>query len=332
MSLISRAEKYTLPEGEQESSHSEWGEKFREEMVERFGTSYLSPNLRNDLEWASPDMAAETFTRDMETYERLDDFFEQKEAGTHAIAELAKLEFRHGGLDSVVSLQINDLGTPENPKEMIIIQGEVKDGLNNVGYFARTIERKGVWLDDKATEPTEALVCQHLEFFLTDPSKQKTGFGTELLRRSVEAYQKLGIERIQTSATAVGRYTWARVGFDFPRASILDDFRERFADYLTDHLSSKMGPGAEEKIRQEVVRLEHAWEIAEFDYEGVKVDVIIEGRSSKANLGKAFMLTAAPSWEGDFDLAENSASLGQYEKYLAERKGRVERVLKGRGF
>lgn len=323
---MAKAEKYpfTEPEEEKEKPRGDWEGKFREEMEERFGTDYLSPNLRNDLEWASPDMAAETYTRDMETYERLDDFFEGKEAGTYAVAELAKLEFSHGGLDSVVSLQINDLGTQEKPKEMIIIQGEVKDGPNNVGYFARTIERKGVWLDDQSVEPTKALVCQHLEFFLTDPSKQKTGFGSELFRRSVEAYQKLGIERIQTSATAVGRYSWARMGFDFPRPSILDDFRERFADYLIDHLSSKIGPEAEEKIYQEMDRLEHAWEIAEFDYEGVELDVIVGGKASKVKLGKAFMLTAAPSWEGDFDLADSSANMFQYEKYMAERRGSVD--------
>lgn len=127
------------------------------------------------------------------------------------------------------------------------------------------------------------------------------GLGTASVRRSVELYDALGVERVTLTASAYGTYVWAASGFDFLYPARRHEFvgrAHRFADRLG--------------VPIDVSEVQHPWEIAMLD-RPVTARQIAEARSevieeddlpaeyweTETPLGKAILLHGGVGeWEG----------------------------------
>jgi hypothetical protein len=61
---------------------------------------------------------------------------------------------------------------------------------------------------------TAAAVAHH-NFFTLPPLDQGHGKGRRVVRRSLDLYDELGLERVRLLAVDIGTYVWAMAGFDF---------------------------------------------------------------------------------------------------------------------
>lgn len=86
------------------------------------------------------------------------------------------------------------------------VGGEIRtDGGQQVGNFIREFKR----------EPNGDLVVKH-EHLHIDPEFQGKGIASEMQKSAVEAYNDLGVNRIElTAGYDAGPYAWARTGFKF---------------------------------------------------------------------------------------------------------------------
>lgn len=65
-------------------------------------------------------------------------------------------------------------------------------------------------------------VARHINYFLPESFYRRRN-GSTMIRRSALLYRELGLEQIQTKAFAVGKYVWARAGFDFASEVVAAD-------------------------------------------------------------------------------------------------------------
>ncbi len=101
----------------------------------------------------------------------------------------------------------------------------------------------------------------HIEFMLP-VNKQSKGLGAKLLERSEKWYQRIGIKAIRLTAnSSVGRYAWARMGFDFADENSRVTVVNKFYDYL----AYRGIPYDLQPI------LTHSWEIAAYRSENPNV-------------------------------------------------------------
>jgi len=131
---------------------------------------------------------------------------------------------------------------------------------------------------------------------------QKSGYASALFRHYERFFRDLGFNQFRLSASlSVGRYYWAKEGFDFSNRSEIG----RRQDELRTFVKERSLPVAELEIR----RLNHAYDFALFRKD-LRVPVYrgAEGFYSLARsdryreevllpLGKAYLLASAP-WEG----------------------------------
>ena len=133
---------------------------------------------------------------------------------------------------------------------------------------------------------------------------QQSGIGSKMLERSEALYRKIGIERIiLTANSSVGKYAWARMGFDFAGA---DDRRitvDRFYNYLSYH-------GVPPNMWPETVS--HPWEIAAWKPPK-------PGNFSPSISGKDFLLAEAPSYEAAKNLNDDDIGYQIGQAYYAEK-------------
>lgn len=131
---------------------------------------------------------------------------------------------------------------------------------------------------------------------------QRSGYASTLFRHYERLFRDLGFHQFRLSASlSVGKYYWAKEGFDFADESEIGKRKEK----LRALVKERSLPVPEIEIE----RLSHAYDLARFKRE-VKIAVYRDAEgyySLKADdrfreevflpLGKAFLLSSAP-WEG----------------------------------
>lgn len=81
--------------------------------------------------------------------------------------------------------------------------------------------------------PDGELVAEHRLFALPPEAKGK-GVGKAALKKQVETYDQLGVNRIEMSAEMDGRAVWPRMGFELQNPAELGPMKARFGKYLRD--------------------------------------------------------------------------------------------------
>jgi GNAT superfamily N-acetyltransferase len=122
---------------------------------------------------------------------------------------------------------------------------------------------------------------QHDSLFLK-PEYRGKGISDTINGNALRHYEKWGIEEIQVDAVQIGRYAWARLGFNFASPpEMLRQFNE-FSNLLPLKIQKKSREIAKRLVNE-------PWKLAKWDI-GLKID----GNP----IGKAFLLTTAP-WKGN---------------------------------
>jgi GNAT superfamily N-acetyltransferase len=164
------------------------------------------------------------------------------------------------------------------------------------------------------------------------PDYQGKNFAREYAKSVFPLYLTLGVRFVEVSAGGdIGKYAWAKFGFDFASESDLESYRERLNEGIRE-LSKTSSPFEREqfvfgifgsmsvarsvisgrmkeagfdfeaflglnssdfsRIIEDIDKLNHPWEFASYKYKEIK-------------LGKVMML-AGPTWRGTIDLKGNS--------------------------
>jgi GNAT superfamily N-acetyltransferase len=150
-------------------------------------------------------------------------------------------------------------------------------------------------------------MAEHKEFTLPDEYRQQ-GIGVDVLERTEEFYEKIGIEEIRLFANgSVGRYAWARMGFDFVEGTNTsrDHVLSQFDKYLFNR-----NIWAKDILET----IDSPWKIAAW--------IDSEGRGS----GKDFLLNFADSYDviKRLDLSDEGYRIGKEYYKLRRQHGRRE--------
>lgn len=154
---------------------------------------------------------------------------------------------------------------------------------------------------------------RHDHFFIEKAEKMGQGHGKELFRKQLDLYDKLGIDKIETSTTRVGNYAWAKYGFNANQ--------EKRTELWNDVLQKV--PRASKDIP------EHMAEIASFRITKKELNkskfnreaksVIREKYSDKegnALVGKYILFMSRSGWDGELRLKKGSMDRSILESYI----------------
>ncbi len=156
-------------------------------------------------------------------------------------------------------------------------------------------------LDFDTAEGTASLEDMHLH-----PDLQTKGVGRQVVQQFSELADALGLHSLITMTSDVGRYSWARCGFDF-----LHDHDRELALAAAEHIAGKLGANFD------VSNIDHSWELAELDGPDVPLAAIAELRGESPptddapgmRFGQALLLgPTGNEWAGCLDLSEGSLS------------------------
>jgi SPP1 gp7 family putative phage head morphogenesis protein len=263
------------------------------------------------------------------------DFSQEKNAtGQHVVGSgvtpVFDKMFPHGGpsIEDLEKTWVGRLssvkGNVEDGEAMIEFDGAItSDDGRKIGTFTRKLV-----LEDGD------FVATH-DYYKIEDSKQGKGTSYRMMKRSIELYDSVGVDRIEVHTEWVGRYTWAIHGFDFADYSEVENRREGLANYLEHRLGMDR---AEARDAVEHAHLEHAWDFAEFDIGKTVVpdsdvaerepptvnDDGFERKGAKlaVRVGKAFMLDT-PGWDGVLSLDRSSPTWKRAQKRfkLGEKGG-----------
>lgn len=160
------------------------------------------------------------------------------------------------------------------------IKSDIHDYATGKGEWRVTIsggilDKKGkvVGTFTRIYRPVDGKVeVNHASFFL-DKKLQKSGIGREVFNSQINAYQKLGIARVNLDAAEVGKYVWTKAGFEWT-----DPAQLKFAlDKLEVRLKRKVGAVAAKKLMSQVKTPEDISRLV-IDGERVGKDFLIDKR------------------------------------------------------
>jgi len=187
-------------------------------------------------------------------------------------------------------------GLYEGQEITVILGGKLNDA-STLGIYSHDRE-SGADLDRWVQlDETDQPLAIHVNLDLPK-SMQKNGLGTDMLQRAEGLYEKIGIKKIQLHANSqVGKYAWARLGFDFDGEDTRLNVAERFYQYLT-------VKGVPDDDWPDV---KHAWEIAAYTH--------------PKGSGRDFLLSKdAPSYPAVKNLDENDLGYQVGEAYYRARE------------
>ncbi len=156
----------------------------------------------------------------------------------------------------------------------------------------------------------DELVVDHLHFAL-EQNHQNNGLAADINERAEQEYRKIGVTGIELIANmSIGGYAWARQGYDFSnsreREKLLESIDQKLLGLA---LSGKFSMEQGDVLRAELVKMEHPWEIAEWNP--------LDEPPGK-HLGK--YLLVGTTWNGIKSLDPNSPSFKRGEQYRQAKK------------
>jgi len=174
-------------------------------------------------------------------------------------------------------------------------------------------------------EPLASLVREFREggdvhnsyFRINRGDMQGGGLAARIAAHSERQLFEAGFKTLSLNANIdVGKYAWAKQGFDFADPHVATEKRERLVEFVAKETGLNIGQ-AEAKVAQ-LARanggLKHAWEFAALD-DGKKYEWSSNSKRGDGHLGKAFML-ADWSWDGVKQLDPDSTSQKVSRAYI----------------
>lgn len=124
-------------------------------------------------------------------------------------------------LDSVLGphVKVSDLKaafTPDGLRSKILsLKVEHSNGKPqlNIGMVLKTPDGKDAGVINRTFERSGGKLTVHHELFDLKEEHQGKGLAKNVMRKSLQAYEKAGVHAVHVDAMDVGRYTWASMGF-----------------------------------------------------------------------------------------------------------------------
>jgi hypothetical protein len=154
----------------------------------------------------------------------------------------------------------------------------------------------------------------HHDYFVIDDEKNRSGGGGEaMLRQSIQAYEKMGVDKVTVDAAWIGRYAWATFGYQWD-AHQARDVESR----LTTHLTSN---GIERERAKAIAKqaAPYPWAVAGLDLDGIMVHTRYSAggnagtKEGSFKIGKSFLLQG-PMWSGEINLKDKKSPSYQRAK------------------
>ena len=134
-----------------------------------------------------------------------------------------------------------------------------------------------------------------------------------MLRQSIQAYEKMGVDEVTVDAAWVGRYAWATFGYQWDEQQA-EQVERGLANHLTKH-----GIEAERAKRVAKQVAPYPWDVAALDLDGIMVPTQYDAggntgyKQDTFKLGKSYMLTRG-MWSGRIDLKDKKSASYQRAK------------------
>lgn len=170
---------------------------------------------------------------------------------------------------------------------------------------------------------SEGDVFHHL--FQVEPGFQGEGLAAKINAQAEERYRAMGFNSIRLEADIdVGKYAWARQGYDFLHRSDFQEAKDNIGRVLSEEspkfttLRSRENNAIEKEVNRLTKGMSHAWELAALD-DGNKYAWNTKEKYGNGHLGKAAMLRGG-EWAGFKSLDPTSLAQKVSEAYY-EAKG-----------
>lgn len=239
--------------------------------------------------------------------------------GKHGLQKMVDAySYQHGPLRSQVT------HVESSPEGRVTVRGQVQhDEKGDVGNFARSFyrDRKG------------QLVAEH-QYLELPGDDQGTGFGRGFYEHAERHYGDLGVHRAELHAdVTVGKYAWAKHGYDFASERERGQMWERFKDWADHH-----GHTFPKRDYDQLKKRGSAWDLANYDPAGERIHTVAHDEQTGAthvdgryHLGKAFLLSpaAGDGWHGVKHLAAGSKHQRQAARQQATQAPPKPEVAKG---
>jgi len=157
------------------------------------------------------------------------------------------------------------------------VHGTIHHRGEEVGNFDKAFRRKGKHVN------------LHLSNIEVEPEHQGQGHSTRWLRNTIRHARKRGVHSMSLTASADGKYAWARAGFQWGKKEAEKKGKE-LHKYLTKH----RGMGHDEARRVVSQVKHHPWKVASLRHKGEHV-------------GRDFLLNHGSDWDGDLEFHHGHA-------------------------
>lgn len=220
--------------------------------------------------------------------------------------------------DDVINSNFQELIEGDKIVNDFFIDGEIfpkkkGDGEYSVGEFSRIFN----W-----NAETKKRTVTHENFQLVE-SAQGLGIGKSMLKNSIDFYDYIGIDEINLLAdNEVGKYAWAKYGFDFENIDV-KYYRQMYVDSLKtiyeDKFSAvdiefedieKAWKTAEKSIKKRLGEFKHSWDYALAD------EIFIIGDKSIRVTGKEIIFGGDLDWSGVLKLDKDGIGRKMMDNYL----------------
>lgn len=189
--------------------------------------------------------------------------------------------------------------------------GEVRVSIFADGNIIGHVEREFIFKDGTYYGDGGHMYASSLRI---QPEFQGRGIGTQVQEAFEDFAAASGIPQVQVDATEIGRYAWARAGYDFkPRAAEMDKFEAWASGVGAADLAARFGQAASELRDQRAGARPFMPEIAPTPWE------------TAAAVDRDTFLDSAPNWEGVKQLRLNEEAVAASAG--ASRQDRLDRVL-----
>lgn len=155
------------------------------------------------------------------------------------------------------------------------------------------------------------LLVEHVNMFV-DSSAQKQGRSKQFLTALMDAYEKLGVDKINIETTSVGSYAWTSVGsYAWARYGFMPTLSDRMSmqymlnNRLNGMLEAGLIPKDVHRIAAAAVRYNDTWALSDLRYD-------VDGEP----LG--FRLLEGTGWRGEFDLHDKE-SMDRFNEYTGRK-------------
>lgn len=270
------------------------------------------------IEWGK-----EISSKESDIPEHLLDTIFGKKIGISDFEKMYRVDHPEYGAN-IHAIHINDLG---KGRYEVVVKGAIDHHHEQGSEQAASFVRAFNCILGAGKAKGKSQISVHHDKLFMEAKHQKSGIGTQFIRNSVSEYPKWGVTEITTDPHWVGKYTWARMGFQWKDEDAAEAVRGFLPEFLMTHYGMKEEVAANlaDRVADDPSKLaclkSRRPRLTEDGESLFQAFDRKEYRCSPEEIGKAFLLSdfGDQAWSGGgrVDMSKKtSPSYRQLKKYL----------------